>query len=190
MRSGGPALMIRTVEGFMGHGIKVSHLIEVDFENFPALIDSLGGIDVTVKQKICSPPFDNFWKGLTFRRGERHLNGERALGFARIRKNSCAPNETDIDRARRQQEVLSAIKGSVTSPGTFFRLPAGELARAAGHPHGHEGPLADGAVRRPGHRQQRRDDGARALLPLVRPGRQPRGVGRGEAGRRAEARDG
>jgi LCP family protein required for cell wall assembly len=120
---GGPSLMIRTVEGFMGNGIKVSHLIEVDFKNFPALIDSLGGIDVTVKQRICSPPFDNFWKGLTFRRGEQHLNGERALGYARIRKNSCAPNETDIDRARRQQEVLTAIKGSVTSPGTFFRLP-------------------------------------------------------------------
>jgi LCP family protein required for cell wall assembly len=120
---GGPSLMIRTVERFMGHGIQVSHLIEVDFQNFPELIDSLGGIDVDVKTKICSPPFDNFWKGLTFRRGEQHLNGERALGYARVRKNSCAPNETDIDRARRQQEVLSAIKDSVASPGTFFRLP-------------------------------------------------------------------
>ena len=120
---GGPGLMIRTVEQFMGHGIQVSHLIEVDFKNFPQLIDSLGGIDVTVKHKICSPPFDNFWKGLKFRRGEHHLNGEQALGYARIRKNSCAPNETDLDRARRQQEVLSSMKDSVTSPGTFFRLP-------------------------------------------------------------------
>jgi LCP family protein required for cell wall assembly len=120
---GGPALMIQTVERFMGNGVRVNHLIEVDFEDFPKLIDALGGIDVTVEQRICSPPFDNFWKGLHFKKGEHHLDGERALGFARIRKNSCAPNETDIERAQRQQQVLTAIKDSVVSPGTFFRLP-------------------------------------------------------------------
>ena len=120
---GGPALMIRTVERFMGNGMQVNHLIEVDFEDFPKLIDALGGIDVEVEHRICSPPFDNFWKGLRFKKGEHHLDGERALGFARIRKNACAPNETDIERAQRQQQVLTAIKDSVVSPGTFFRLP-------------------------------------------------------------------
>jgi anionic cell wall polymer biosynthesis LytR-Cps2A-Psr (LCP) family protein len=78
---------------------------------------------VNVERKICSPPFDNFWKGLTIRAGERHLDGSRALGFARVRKNSCAPNETDLDRAERQQQVLSGIRDQLTSPGTFFRLP-------------------------------------------------------------------
>ncbi len=34
-----------------------------------------------------------------------------------------------------------------------------------------KGPPAAGAVRGPRHRQQRRDDGARALVPVVRPGR-------------------
>ena len=120
---GGPALMIDTVEQFMGNGVKVNHLIEVDFEDFPKLIDALGGVDITVEQRICSPPFDNFWKGLRFKKGEHHLDGEKALGFARIRKNACAPNETDIERAQRQQQVLTAIKDSVVSPGTFFRLP-------------------------------------------------------------------
>ena len=120
---GGPALMIKTVEQFMGNGVQVNHLIEVDFEDFPKLIDALGGIDVEVEQRICSPPFDNFWKGLRFKKGTQHLDGERALGFARIRKNACAPNETDIERAQRQQQVLAAIKDSVVSPGTFFRLP-------------------------------------------------------------------
>ena len=31
------------------------------------------------KTRICSPPFDNFWKGLHFKKGEIHLNGRRAL---------------------------------------------------------------------------------------------------------------
>ncbi|HEY6779985.1 MAG TPA: LCP family protein [Thermoleophilaceae bacterium] len=120
---GGPALMIETVEGFMGNGVRINHLIEVDFEHFPELIDALGGITVDVDRRVCSPPFDNFWKGLTFHKGEQHLDGERALGFSRIRKNNCQPSETDVDRAARQQKVLDGIKGQVSSPSTFFRLP-------------------------------------------------------------------
>ena len=39
---GGPSLAIRTVEDFLG--IEVNHLVEVNFENFPQLIDALGGV--------------------------------------------------------------------------------------------------------------------------------------------------
>jgi LCP family protein required for cell wall assembly len=120
---GGPALTIETVESFLGNGVKVNHVVEVDFENFPDFIDSLGGVTVNNRSRICSPPFDNFWKGLRFRRGEIELNGKRALGYARIRKNDCAPAEDDRDRAARQQQVLSAIGSKVKSPTTFFRLP-------------------------------------------------------------------
>jgi LCP family protein required for cell wall assembly len=120
---GGSALMIRTVEGFLGNGVKINHLVEVDFEGFPKFIDAVGGVTVDVPHRICSPPFDNFWKGLNFKRGEQHLNGERALGYARVRKNPCAPSETDIARAERQQQVISALKSQITSVSTFLRLP-------------------------------------------------------------------
>lgn len=120
---GGPALMIETVEGYMGNGLEINHLIEVDFEDFPKFIDALGGITVSNKSRICAPPFDNFWRGFNLRAGDRELTGREALGFARVRKNPCAPNENDLDRAARQQEVLSGIRGALLSPGTFFRLP-------------------------------------------------------------------
>ena len=120
---GGPALTIETVESFLGNGLQISHLVEVDFEDFPELIDALGGITVQNKSRICSPPFDNFWKGITFRKGELDLNGRRALGYARVRKNPCAPSEDDRARAARQQEVLRAIGDAATSPTAFFRLP-------------------------------------------------------------------
>ena len=42
---GGAALTIETVKQFLG--IEVNHVIEVNFENFPKLIDAMGGIDVT-----------------------------------------------------------------------------------------------------------------------------------------------
>jgi LCP family protein required for cell wall assembly len=120
---GGPALTIETVESFLGNGLRVNHVVEVDFANFPDFIDSLGGITVQNKTRICSPPFDNFWKGLRFRKGEIDLNGTRALGYARVRKNSCALNEDDRDRAARQQQVLAAIGSQAKSPSTFVRLP-------------------------------------------------------------------
>jgi LCP family protein required for cell wall assembly len=120
---GGPALTIETVESFLGNGVKVNHVVEVDFKNFPDFIDSLGGVTVNNRSRICSPPFDNFWKGLRFKKGEIDLNGTRALGYARVRKNSCATGEDDRDRAARQQRVLSAIGSQVKSPSTFLRLP-------------------------------------------------------------------
>jgi LCP family protein required for cell wall assembly len=120
---GGPPLTIETIESFLGHGIKINHLVEVDFKNFPDFIDSLGGVTVQNKTRICSPPFDNFWKGLHFKKGDLDLNGERALGYARVRKNSCAPGEDDRARAARQQQVLAAIGSKAKSPSTFVRLP-------------------------------------------------------------------
>jgi LCP family protein required for cell wall assembly len=120
---GGPALTIETVESFLGNGLQISHLVEVDFEDFPALIDALGGITVQNKTRICAPPFDNFWEGFRLRKGEQDLDGTRALGFARVRKNPCAPGEDDRARAARQQEVLRAIGDAATSPSAFVRLP-------------------------------------------------------------------
>jgi LCP family protein required for cell wall assembly len=120
---GGPALTIETVEGFLGNGLEISHLVEVDFEDFPELIDALGGVTVQNKTRICAPPFDNFWRGFRLRKGEQELDGRRALGYARVRKNNCAPAEDDRDRAARQQEVLRAIGDAATSPSAFARLP-------------------------------------------------------------------
>jgi LCP family protein required for cell wall assembly len=120
---GGPALMIETVESFLGNGLEINHLIEVDFEDFPNFIDALGGITVNNKSRICAPGFDNFYRGFNLRKGERALDGRRALGFARVRSNPCAPDENDVVRAERQQEVMSAIRRQMTSPGTFLRLP-------------------------------------------------------------------
>ena len=120
---GGAGLAIETVEGFLGNGLEINHVVEVDFADFPKLIDSLGGITVDNKSRICSPPFDNYWKGFNLPKGEQKLDGDKALGFARVRKNNCAAGENDLDRARRQQEVLGGIRGALLSPGAFVRLP-------------------------------------------------------------------
>lgn len=118
---GGAALTIKTVENFIGGGIKINHVITVDFEKFPNLIDALGGVTVEVKLRCIHSTFG----GKTFKlsRGEHKLSGEQALRFARVRKNSCAPGEDDRDRAARQQQVMSSMKSKAFNPLTFVRLP-------------------------------------------------------------------
>lgn len=121
---GGAALTIRTVEDFMnvaGTNMQINHMIIVDFEHFPALINALGGVKVKVDQKCIHSTFD----GKTFKlsRGTHKLNGDQALRYSRVRKNTCDPSEDDIDRAARQQQVISSMKSKLYNPLTFFRLP-------------------------------------------------------------------
>jgi LCP family protein required for cell wall assembly len=122
---GGPALTIKTVESFLGNGLKINHVVLVSFSNFPNLIDALGGVDVTLKKCIKSNSFSG--QRVVLSAGDHHLSGQQALYFARVRKNSCSPNEDDRARAKRQQQVLAAMRDKVASPlnwpSTFFRGP-------------------------------------------------------------------
>jgi LCP family protein required for cell wall assembly len=120
---GGAALSIRTIESYLG--VPVNHLIEVDFTNFPKLVDALGGVDVKTG-RVCSEINGGRRNGgvtLNLHSGTNHLDGRQALALARTRKNSCNLAEDDLTRAKRQQQILSAMKGRVFSPTTFLRLP-------------------------------------------------------------------
>lgn len=131
---GGAALQIRTVEEFMGNGLEINHVMEVDFSNFPELIDALGGVDITLDNCLKSDRFGD--KRVKLSKGEHHLSGREALRFARVRKNSCAPNEDDRARARRQQQVLKGMRDRLVHPknwpSSFIRAPwiAWEAPRA------------------------------------------------------------
>jgi LCP family protein required for cell wall assembly len=120
---GGPRLAVRTVEQYLG--VDVNHVVEVSFENFPQLVDALGGVSVRtgcVVSRI-NGGTSNGGYTLRLRRGENELNGEQALALARTRKNDCRPAEDDRTRARRQQQIVAAMKDKVTSFETFIRLP-------------------------------------------------------------------
>ena len=120
---GGPALAITTIKEYLG--IEIHHVVEVDFENFPALIDALGGIDIRTGCVISriNGGFKNGGFTLRLKSGENHIDGRQALALARTRKNECNPRENDLTRARRQQKILAAMKGRILSPATFIRLP-------------------------------------------------------------------
>ena len=120
---GGPSLAIRTVEQYLG--LEVNHLVEVNFENFPQLIDALGGITYRggcVVSRI-NGGFKNGGYTLRLKAGEQEIDGKQALALARTRTNECNKRENDLTRARRQQKIMGSIKDKVTSFETFVRLP-------------------------------------------------------------------
>jgi LCP family protein required for cell wall assembly len=126
---GGPRLAIRTVAGYTD--IPVNHVIVVDFSQFRDLIDKLGGIDIFVARPIvskfdcpyASPVRCARWRGWRFAKGTHHMDGRRALIYARIRKNALDPAESDITRGERNQQVLQAVMSKLASFGTYVRLP-------------------------------------------------------------------
>jgi LCP family protein required for cell wall assembly len=131
MQIGGPALVVRTIEGLTGNALHINHVMIVDFANFKDLIDNIGGIDITVPAPILSNKFDcpydaagcARWKGWRFAKGRQHMDGRRALIYSRIRENQLDPRDTDITRGGRQQAVLRAALHKLLGLGTFVKLP-------------------------------------------------------------------
>ena len=117
---GGPALTIETVESFLGNGLKMNHLVEVDFENFPDFIDSLGGVTVNNKTRICSPPFDNFWKGLRLQEGRDPpqrpararlcARAKEQLRARRGRPRPRGPPAAGVERDRLEGQVAEHVR--------------------------------------------------------------------------------
>jgi anionic cell wall polymer biosynthesis LytR-Cps2A-Psr (LCP) family protein len=97
----------------------------VDFENFPDLIDAMGGITYQggCVYSLINGGFKNGGYTLRLKSGKTRITGHQALALARTRTNRCAPNENDLTRAKRQQKIFTAMKRRLLSPGAFIRLP-------------------------------------------------------------------
>jgi LCP family protein required for cell wall assembly len=120
---GGPALSISVIKNYLG--IPINHLVEVNFEDFPQLIDAMGGVDYTggcIVSRV-DGGFRNGGFTLRLPKGTHHIDGKQALALARTRENLCHPNETDIQREQHQQALFTDMKNRLLSPSSFFRLP-------------------------------------------------------------------
>jgi LCP family protein required for cell wall assembly len=120
---GGPAESVSVIEHWLG--IPINHVVEVNFENFPQLIDAMGGVTYSggcVTSNLDGGSADGGFT-LHLSAGTHHLDGREALALARTRENLCAPNETDIQREEHQQALFTDMKKQLLSPSSFFRLP-------------------------------------------------------------------
>lgn len=98
-------------------GINIDHVIAVDFAAFEDTIDLMNGITVNVARPLRET---QQWGGLDFYvpAGKQFMDGETALYYVRSRFTT-----SDFDRARRQQEVVVAVRDQALTLG-FLANPA------------------------------------------------------------------
>jgi len=120
---GGPALLMRTIE--QNFQISLDYYIMVDFDGFTQVVDTLGGVDVNVPRALHDTqypdprPGDPYaYKTIHFDVGWQHMDGQRALEYARSRMST-----SDFDRAKRQQQILLAIREKAVGLGILNLIP-------------------------------------------------------------------
>jgi LCP family protein required for cell wall assembly len=129
---GGAALTVQTVEEYTG--VRIDHVVMVDFAGFKEIVDALGGIDIDVEEGFTSTHSLNANSIRVFRKGTQTMDGAAALDYSRER---FAFKDGDFARIRHQQQVIRAIlsKAStgdlLTNPGqlnSFLRATANSVA--------------------------------------------------------------
>ncbi|PZF95601.1 LCP family protein [Micromonospora deserti] len=108
-------LLRSTVSGYTGLRIDAGAVLT--FAGFDKLVDSLGGVDIYVDQKVTSlhrrpdgkhrDPAPGGYTGpqMVYEKGQRHLNGWQALDYARQRYIDGG----DYARQRHQQQLVRAL---------------------------------------------------------------------------------
>lgn len=101
----------QTVENLLG--IQINYTFRANFSSVMDIVDAIGGIDVDIPEGMA---VETFYANHTLEgvhEGTNHLEGERALAFARER---YAYEDGDNQRVKNQQTVLKAIFAKATSP--------------------------------------------------------------------------
>ncbi|MFA6486343.1 MAG: LCP family protein [Candidatus Magasanikbacteria bacterium] len=101
--------------------LDIPYYIRVDFKAFEDLINAVGGVTIDVPRAFTDTEFpgpNESFDPISFTASMQTMNGKRALQYARSRHGNNGEG-SDFARSRRQQQVLSALKGRLLSFGTY-----------------------------------------------------------------------
>jgi len=101
--------------------VPVHRSLRLDFNAFREVIDAAGGIEVDVPAPIVGneyPTDDYGTMRIEIPAGIQHMDGEKALQYARSRHGS-----SDFDRAARQQQIVFALAEKLSSPSGMLLIP-------------------------------------------------------------------
>ncbi|GGQ04258.1 LCP family protein required for cell wall assembly [Actinomadura coerulea] len=107
---GGPDLTVSTVK--QATGVSIDHYVEVNFYGFVRMVDAIGGVDVCTEQAV-----DDKKSGLRLPAGKSHVDGLKALAFARARYSLTGGS--DLGRIDRQQQFMAAMMKQALSTKTL-----------------------------------------------------------------------
>ncbi|HUR03346.1 MAG TPA: LCP family protein [Nonomuraea sp.] len=97
--AGGLSCSAKTVESLTN--VRVDHMMELEFSGAEAVVDALGGVEVTLPEAV-----DDKATKLKLTAGKHVLDGEQALGYLRLRRYG---DGSDIQRIRRQQVLMMSM---------------------------------------------------------------------------------
>ncbi|MGB9724208.1 MAG: LCP family protein [Chloroflexia bacterium] len=115
---GGPALIRKTVENFLG--LSIDYYALVDFQGFERIVDLVGGITVDVPAPLEDNEYPIGTVGYTriyIPAGLQHMDARTALQYVRSRHG-----DSDFGRNRRQQQVLRALRDRILQIGLLSDL--------------------------------------------------------------------
>jgi len=116
----GAELIVSTVEEILDE--KIHYFAILDYIGFEKIIDSLGGINIMNEIDIYDEryPGPNYsYETFELPKGFHHLDGATALKYVRERHSDPLG---DFGRAKRQQQVMQAVKNRIFSPEVMFNI--------------------------------------------------------------------
>lgn len=110
-------LTIKLVEELTG--LAIDGYVLTNFESFKSIIDTLGGITVTIEKDMYYATGDSKDGVINLKKGTQRLNGSQALQYARFRHDALG----DISRTTRQQAIIKAAGIEFMQVKTIAKLP-------------------------------------------------------------------
>ncbi|MBE6138495.1 MAG: LytR family transcriptional regulator [Firmicutes bacterium] len=102
---------VETVENLLD--IEINYYAKVNFSTVKEVVDAIGGITVYNEFSFCMVESPE----VCFKSGNIHLDGYRALMYARERKTFSTG---DVQRVKNQQKVLSAVVKKITTSSSII----------------------------------------------------------------------
>jgi LCP family protein required for cell wall assembly len=123
--SGGPALLIKTVEA--ATGLQINHYMGIGFGGLVNVVDSVGGVQVCLPAALKDSD-----SGLNLPKGCSNLNGTQALAFVRDRHSFATE---DLQREQDQRIFLQALMKKAVTPAVYLNpfeaIPFGSTAASS-----------------------------------------------------------
>ena len=102
---GGPGLLIKILQQQVFPGLKVNHVVDVDFGGFEKMINAIGCVYTDVDHRYYNNTAVTDYSSIDIQPGYQKLCGADALSFVRFRHT-----DSDIVRNARQQDFIRWAK--------------------------------------------------------------------------------
>lgn len=114
---GGPEMTRQVVQSVLGID-GIDYYVKTDIAGLTNIVDMVGGVGLDVEKDMHYTDRRGHLY-INLKKGYRHLNGEKSLGYVRFRHDRMG----DITRTERQQKFLRALSRQLLLPQNWAKLP-------------------------------------------------------------------